>query len=350
MGSRRPDDRIKPSVMSAYPYFSAALPQWKFSAEGEGPSVEAICAEAKELLSRKDLAVLAYMFSPAYHKLWMEKVRAEACLPEDTASNGTRPAQMASQTATPAAAETDPGIAGFEPACLVTEIENLPYMQAFRAAYSRQCVAAAARQVAGTETASSVLNVAEVQADEASEAEIWSETEAYRRLQAMFYAEVPRLSSAFLRAYYRFDWEWKAAESRINRKKYPEASMDDALPAYPAKGDRAAADAEWVQALDKEPLTQIWDYAEDMEKVEAEPDLMKREWLCDTFRWRYAEAWGGDATASTDYLWAYFIRLQLQWRWQRLGKADGRQMLKGKLQSLRAVDWEKNEFSATTGA
>lgn len=330
--------------MSAYPYFSAALPQWKFNAEGEGPSVEAICAEAKELLSRKDLAVLAYMFSPAYHKLWIGKVRAEACLSEDMAGNGARPAQPAPQTAMPAA-ETAPDTAGFEPACLVAEIERLPYMQAFRAAYSRQCVAAAQ---AGTETASAMINVAEAQAD--GEAEAWSETEAYRRLQAMFYAEVPRLSSAFLRAYYRFDWEWKAAESRINRKKHPEAAMDDALPAYPAKGDRAEADAEWVQALDKEPLTQIWTYAEDMEKVEAEPDLMKREWLCDTFRWRYAEAWGGDATASTDYLWAYFIRLQLQLRWQRLGKADGRQLLKEKLQSLRAVDWEKNEFSATTGA
>lgn len=323
--------------MSAYPYFSAALPQWTFSAEGEGPSVEAICAEAKELLSRKDLAVLAFIFSPAYHKIWMEKVRAEACADADIAAGS---ASRVDRDAVPSAG-------GFEPACLVTEIERLPYMQAFRGAYGRQCAAAIARQTAGE---AGGIVAASTFSDDGQDGEVWSKTEAYRRLQAMFYAQVPALSSAFLTSYYRFDWEWKVAASRINRKKYPEALMDDRLPAYPAKGDRAAADEEWMRALDKEPLAQLWDYAGDMEKAESEPDLMKREWLCDTFRWRYAEAWGGDSTASTDYLWAYFIRLQLQQRWQRLKKADGQKMLKEKLQSLRAVDWEKNEFSATTGA
>lgn len=310
--------------MSAYPYFSAALPQWTFSAEGEGPSVEAVCAEAKELLSRKDLAVLAYIFSPAYHKIWINKVRAEAC-PEEAAATEI----------------------GFEPACLVEIIEQLPYMQAFRTAYGRQCEVAKARQEAGQGMA---VNADTELPDGEQDGGIWSETEAYRRLQALFYAQVPSLPSAFLKSYYRFDWEWKAVANRLNRKKYPDMLMDDRMPAYPAKGDRAAADEAWLLALGKEPLTQLWDYAEDMEKVEAEPDLMKREWLCDTFRWRYAEAWGGDSTASTDYLWAYFVRLQLQQRWQRLKMTDGRRMLKEKLQSLRAVDWEKNEFSATTGA
>lgn len=322
--------------MSTYPYFSASLPQWTFNAEGDGPAVEAVCAEAIELLSRKDLAVLAYIFSPAYHKIWLAKIRAEAGLRAEAASDGqTAPLQPASE--------------GFEPACLVPVIEKLPYMQAFRAGYARRCaVAAAAQQTAADAGLPSGLQPVADDTDEALEA--WSDTEAYRRLQAMFYAQVPALPSAFLKSYYRFDWEWKTVANRLNRKKYPELPMDDRLPEYPAKGDRAAADAEWLQALEKEPLAQLWDYAEDMEKVTAEPDLMKREWLCDSFRWRFAEAGGGDATASTDSLWAYFVRLQLQQRWQRLKKADGQQLLKAKLQSLRAVDWEKNEFSAGIGA
>ena len=311
--------------MSAYPYFSASLPQWTFNAEGDGPSVEAVCAEAIELLSRKDLAVLAYIFSPAYHKIWLAKIRAEAGAEAQTADRAL------------------PEAGNFEPACLVPFIETLPYMQAFRGDYARRCAVAPA----GDEMPSGLQPLADA-SDEAVEA--WSETEAYRRLQAMFYAQVPALSSAFLKSYYRFDWEWKTVANRLNRKKYPELPMDDNLPEYPAKGDRAAADAEWIQALEKEPLAQLWDYAEDMDKVMAEPDPMKREWLCDSFRWRFAEAGGGDATASTDSLWAYFVRLQLQQRWQRLKKADGRQLLKAKLQSLRAVDWEKNEFSAGIGA
>ena len=311
--------------MSAYPYFSASLPQWTFNAEGDGPSVEAVCAEAIELLSRKDLAVLAYIFSSAYHKIWLAKIRAEAGAEAQTADRAL------------------PEAGNFEPACLVPFIETLPYMQAFRADYARRCAVVPA----GEEMPSGLQPLADA-SDEAVEA--WSETEAYRRLQAMFYAQVPALSSAFLKSYYRFDWEWKTVANRINRKKYPELPMDDNLPEYPAKGDRAAADAEWIQALEKEPLAQLWDYAEDMDKVMAEPDPMKREWLCDSFRWRFAEAGGGDATASTDSLWAYFVRLQLQQRWQRLKKADGRQLLKAKLQSLRAVDWEKNEFSAGIGA
>lgn len=311
--------------MSAYPYFSASLPQWTFNAEGDGPSVEAVCAEAIELLSRKDLAVLAYIFSPAYHKIWLAKIRAEAGAEAQTADRAL------------------PEAGNFEPACLVPFIETLPYMQAFRGDYARRCAVAPA----GEEMPSGLQPLADA-SDEAVEA--WSETEAYRRLQAMFYAQVPALSSAFLKSYYRFDWEWKTVANRLNRKKYPELPMDDHLPEYPAKGDRAAADAEWIQALEKEPLAQLWDYAEDMDKVMAEPDPMKREWFCDSFRWRFAEAGGGDATASTDSLWAYFVRLQLQQRWQRLKKADGRQLLKAKLQSLRAVDWEKNEFSAGIGA
>ncbi|MBD5389733.1 DUF2764 family protein [bacterium] len=311
--------------MSAYPYFSASLPQWTFNAEGDGPSVEAVCAEAIELLSRKDLAVLAYIFSPANHKIWLAKIRAEAGAEAQTADRAL------------------PEAGNFEPACLVPFIETLPYMQAFRGDYARRCAVVPA----GEEMPSGLQPLADA-SDEAVEA--WSETEAYRRLQAMFYAQVPALSSAFLKSYYRFDWEWKTVANRLNRKKYPELPMDDNLPEYPAKGDRAAADAEWIQALEKEPLAQLWDYAEDMDKVMAEPDPMKREWLCDSFRWRFAEAGGGDATASTDNLWAYFVRLQLQQRWQRLKKADGRQLLKAKLQSLRAVDWEKNEFSAGIGA
>ncbi|MDE7149732.1 MAG: DUF2764 domain-containing protein, partial [Bacteroidales bacterium] len=205
----------------------------------------------------------------------------------------------------------------------------------------RQCMAVEARQAAASE---------EIGLTDDGIGEVWSETEAYRRLQALFYAQVPSLPSPFLKSYYRFDWEWKVVANRLNRKKYPEMPMDDRLPEYPAKGAKASADEEWVQALDKEPLALLWEHAEDMEKVEGESDLMKREWLCDTFRWRYAEVWGGDSTASTDYLWAYFVRLQLQQRWQRLKKTDGRRMLEEKLQSLRAVDWEKNEFSTATGA
>lgn len=314
--------------MSTYPYFSASLPQWTFNAEGDGPSVEAVCAEAIELLSRKDLSVLAYIFSPAYHKVWLAKIRAEA--------GGMPPAA-------PDGRDAD----GFEPACLVPFIEALPYMQAFRADYARRCAVAEAASQTGAETgAAGIQPVAD--SDEAVEA--WSETEAYRRLQALFYAQVPALPSVFLKSYYRFDWEWKTVANRYNRKKYPELPMDDRLPEYPAKGEKAVADAEWLQALEKEPLAQLWDYAGDMEKVTAEPDPMKREWLCDSFRWRFAETGGGDATASTDSLWAYFVRLQLQQRWQRLKKADGQQLLKEKLQSLRAVDWDKNEFSAGVGA
>lgn len=316
--------------MSAYPYFSASLPQWTFNAEGDGPSVEAVCAEALELLSRKDLAVLAYIFSPAYHKIWLDKIRTEALRGEAEATSD-RPL---------------PETGGFEPACLVPFIEQLPYMQAFRADYARRCAMEAAATAA--EAGTGALQPAADDADEAVEP--WSDTEAYRRLQALFYAQVPALPSAFLKSYYRFDWEWKTVANRLNRKKYPELPMDDRLPEYPAKGDRAVADAEWIAALEKEPLAQLWDYAEDMEKVTAEPDLMKREWLCDSFRWRFAEAGGGDATASTDSLWSYFVRLQLQQRWQRLKKADGQQLLKAKLQSLRAVDWDKNEFSAGIGA
>lgn len=289
--------------------------------------MEAVCAEAIELLSRKDLAVLAYIFSPAYHKIWLAKIRAEAGAEAQTADRAL------------------PEAGNFEPACLVPFIETLPYMQAFRGDYARRCAVAPADADAAMPSG---LQPMAGDTDEAVEA--WSETEAYRRLQAMFYAQVPALSSAFLKSYYRFDWEWKTVANRLNRKKYPELPMDDNLPEYPAKGDRAAADAEWIQALEKEPLAQLWDYAEDMDKVMAEPDPMKREWLCDSFRWRFAEAGGGDATASTDSLWAYFVRLQLQQRWQRLKKADGRQLLKAKLQSLRAVDWEKNEFSAGIGA
>ncbi|MDE6106302.1 MAG: DUF2764 domain-containing protein [Bacteroidales bacterium] len=316
--------------MSAYPYFSASLPQWTFNAEGDGPSVEAVCAEAIELLGRKDLAVLAYIFSPAYHKIWLDKIRAEALRAEAEA-----PSDLPL-----------PETGGFEPACLVPFIEQLPYMQAFRADYARRCAMEAAATAA--EAGTGALQPAADDADEAVEP--WSDTEAYRRLQALFYAQVPALPSAFLKSYYRFDWEWKTVANRLNRKKYPELPMDDRLPEYPAKGDRAVADAEWIAALEKEPLAQLWDYAEDMEKVTAEPDLMKREWLCDSFRWRFAEAGGGDATASTDSLWSYFVRLQLQQRWQRLKKADGQQLLKAKLQSLRAVDWDKNEFSAGIGA
>ena len=289
--------------------------------------MEAVCAEAIELLSRKDLAVLAYIFSPAYHKIWLAKIRAEAGAEAQTADRAL------------------PEAGNFEPVCLVPFIEALPYMQAFRADYARRCAAVTAD--ADAAMPSGLQPMADA-SDEAVEA--WSDTEAYRRLQAMFYAQVPALSSAFLKSYYRFDWEWKTVANRLNRKKYPELPMDDNLPEYPAKGDRAAADAEWIQALEKEPLAQLWDYAEDMDKVMAESDPMKREWLCDSFRWRFAEAGGGDATASTDSLWAYFVRLQLQQRWQRLKKADGRQLLKAKLQSLRAVDWEKNEFSAGIGA
>ncbi len=315
--------------MSAYPYFSASLPQWTFNAEGDGPSVEAICAEAIELLSPKDLAVLAYIFSPAYHKIWLAKIRAEAGVTAEGAPDG-------------------PTADGFEPACFVPLIEQLPYMQAFRADYAQRCALEATAQTPADAGMPSGLQAVADDSDEALTP--WSETEAYRRLQAMFYAQVPALSSAFLKSYYRFDWEWKTVANRLNRKKYPELPMDDRLPEYPAKGDRAAADAEWIQALEKEPLAQLWDYAEDMEKVTAEPDLMKREWLCDSFRWRFAEAGGGDATASTDSLWSYFVRLQLQQRWQRLKKADGQKLLKEKLQSLRAVDWDKNEFSAGIGA
>ncbi len=314
--------------MSAYPYFSASLPQWTFNAEGDGPSVEAVCAEAIELLSRKDLAVLAYIFSPAYHKIWLAKIRAEAGAEAQTADRAL------------------PEAGNFEPACLVPMIEALPYMQAFRADYARRCAMEAAATAA--EAGAGALQPVAGDTDEALAP--WSDTEAYRRLQALFYAQVPALPSAFLKSYYRFDWEWKTVANRLNRKKYPELPMDDNLPEYPAKGDRAVADAEWIAALEKEPLAQLWDYAEDMEKVTAETDPMKREWLCDSFRWRFAEAGGGDATASTDSLWAYFVRLQLQQRWQRLKKADGHQLLKAKLQSLRAVDWEKNEFSAGIGA
>lgn len=318
--------------MSAYPYFSASLPQWTWNAEGEGPSVEAVCAEAVELLDRKDRAVLAYIFSPAYHKQWMAKIKAGAGLEETV----------------------DPTAGAFEPACLIEDIEHLPYMQVFATAYGAQCAArvaameadASASGLAGGETAVPTLSGA----DGGEVGVMWSDTEAYRRLQALFYAEVPHLSSAFLRAYYRFDWEWKTVANRLNRKKYPASSMDSEGPAFPAKGDRAAADAEWLQELDRETLSLVWDYAEDMAKAEAESDVRKREFLCDTFRWRYAEAWGGDATASTDYLWAYFIRLQLQQRWQRLKASDGAAQLKDKLQALRAVDWNQNAFSALAGA
>lgn len=293
-----------------------------FSAEGEGPSVEDICAEAKELLSRRDVAVLAHIFSPAYHKIWIKKVRELSAAEAMGEGNTLRKAEGEDSGET------------FEPACLVEAIEQLPYMQAFKTAYMRMCL----------------QETAEASSDDEQPKAAWSETEAYYRLQAMFYAQTPSLPSDFLKTYYRFDWEWKAVNNRLSRKQYAQMPMDDRVPAYPSRGEKAEQDEAWIQALDKEPLAQLWDYADLMEKTAAEADPMKREWLGDGFRWQLSEAWGGDATAESDYIWAYFIRLQLQQRWQRLKKADGKQMLKEKLQSLRKVDWDKNEFSATFGA
>ncbi len=291
--------------------------------------MEDICAEARELLHQSDVAVLAHIFSPAYHKTWIKKVREQAI------------AEAMGEGSTPHKAESEDAAEAFEPACLVEVIEQLPYMQAFKTAYARMCAQEVSSKNEGENKASS---------DDEEQETAWSETEAYYRLQAMFYAQTPSLPSAFLKSYYRFDWEWKAVNNRLNRKLYAKMPMDDRVPAYPYKGEKAEQDEAWIQALDKEPLAQLWDYADIMEKTTAEADPMKREWLGDSFRWQLSEAWGGDATAESDYIWAYFIRLQLQQRWQRLKKADGREMLKEKLQSLRTVDWDKNEFSATLGA
>lgn len=315
--------------MPVSPYFASSLPECNFNPQGTCPSVEAICVEAKEVLDKKDLILLCYIFSQSYHSIWLRKIMDHEKKTVETA---------------------------FAPMCLLKEIEQLPYMQAFLKRWEKSRADKQGDQTSQTVQDEQHWNDKSAKEYITESEESYKNEDLYRNesidysseqdclylLSQMYYNEVSSLSSPFLKQYYRFDWEWKMVTTFINYKNNPKAVYDKRIPFYKEE----LVFFEWMKRHkqnDYGDLSLVWPYFEDFEKVNSEKELMKREQISDSIRWNYALEWGGDSMVDMQAVWAYFVRLCLQQRWTNLYAIDGKALLKDRVQTLKTIDWEANQ-------
>ena len=158
------------------------------------------------------------------------------------------------------------------------------------------------------------------------------------RLLAAFYEYAVRSDNAFVSDWYRFNMDLGNVQTAMAARKYGLDAQRLVVGDNETAGQlRSSGARDWG-------LSGELDFFDELQRINDEPDLAKREHLVDMLRWKWLEENSFFSFFSVEYLFSYMERLLIAWRWNSLDHDGGERMLRGLIGELKGQVQVPDEF------
>ena len=183
-------------------------------------------------------------------------------------------------------------------------------------------------------------------ANQAARTRLHSDLIEIDELTTIFYDHLGDIRDAFVREYYRNELNLRNISVALELRENAEPFKGKLIPTGEAYEQITRDTAEDFGLSDGFP------YIRRLIPLFREPDLTAREELIEDIRWEWLDEWVSDDIFSSDFVFAYAVKLQSIERWDSLNMEKGDELFSELLNTVRrsvrfAIEFSKIEGTAT---